>query len=247
MDFGLFLVAQVVSGTWAVEADGAPAESFRRLEALDLSRASKDEADYLLEFKDGNWVLSDRHGNKFAINFEGRDYRRASPRGKSELLVRALGGGRERTSVVDLSAGMGVDSVFLSQMGFQVTAVERHPVLGFLLQEARERTSREDVRNIEFVTDDALHFLNERDDFDLIYFDPMYPMKKKSALPRQEMVLFRTLVGDDVDAAQVAARALEKARRLVIKRSLKAEPLLPGPRPVFRGTTVRYDVYVRHE
>lgn len=237
-----------VSGTWRIVAPGedALAEDLSKRLGLHLVQSGEDWR--LVRDRD-LWRLEDREGRKLTIDFDepGPDYHRRAPRGRGEILARALGAGQKIRRVADLTAGLGQDAVFLSQLGFQVTAVERHPVLGFLLAEARRRTLRKDLANLIFKNMDSKAWLDseESSSVDVAYFDPMYPSKKKSALPRQEMVLFRGLVGDDEDAAGLARFAIEKIRRLVIKRPLDAEALLAKPTASYKGKTVRYDVYVR--
>ena len=176
------------------------------------------------------------------------DYQRRGHQGKNELIAKALGYGKGCRKVLDLSVGMGIDSVFLMQLGFQVIGVERSPVLYALLTEAFERTEKEYLKSYQLYFADGLQFLQEHKgqlEIDSIYFDPMYPHKKKSALPKQEMVVFRDLVGHDEDASLVLKEALSwPVRRVVVKRPMKAEELLPGVIHSFEGKVVRYDSYV---
>ncbi len=194
--------------------------------------------------------VTDLEKRKLTIDFDKNhlDYARRGHRGKNELVAKALGYVKGHRSVLDLSMGMGIDSVFLTQLGFSVTAVERSPVLYALLKNALEKTQQEDLRKIFLYWDDSLHFLKTKKNelsVDTIFFDPMYPHKKKSALPKQEMVIFRDLVGNDMDAAEVLAEALTwPVKRVVVKRPVHAEELLPGVRHAYLGKVVRYDTYV---
>lgn len=177
------------------------------------------------------------------------DYERRGHRGKSELIAKALGVTKGYRKILDLSVGLAVDSVFLTQLGFQVTGVERSPVLYALLKEAFERTQKDYLKSYQLYHADSLQFLREHRgqlDIDCIYFDPMYPHKKnKTALPKQEMVVFRDLVGHDDDAGEVLKEALTwPVQRVVVKRPVHAEELLPGVRHSYEGKVVRYDTYV---
>lgn len=205
---------------------------------------------WILEKDDPVWRLTDPEGHRLRIDFDdpGPDYRRKAPRGLRELLPRALGASSGIRQVVDLSAGLGQDAVFLAQLGFSVVALERHPVIGFLLQEALKASQRPELERLQFEIVSASDWLRDSRKtagIEAAYFDPMYPVKKKSALPRQEMVLFRSLAGDDGDAAETANAAFEVFRRLVVKRPLHGQPLKPNPTSMVKGTTVRYDVYTR--
>jgi 16S rRNA (guanine1516-N2)-methyltransferase len=80
---------------------------------------------------------------------------------------------------------------------------------------------------------------------DVIYLDPMYPHRDKSALVKKEMRYARALVGEDTDAGELLDIALKTARRRVaVKRPKSAAPL-PGPQPAaeIASTNTRYDIY----
>ena len=80
---------------------------------------------------------------------------------------------------------------------------------------------------------------------DVVYLDPMFPPKQKSALVKKEMRILRQLVGDDADAGELFELACALARqRVVVKRLRHAEPLAPNPTHSHRDKTTRYDVYL---
>ncbi|MGZ3773791.1 MAG: class I SAM-dependent methyltransferase [Pseudobdellovibrionaceae bacterium] len=194
--------------------------------------------------------VRDHENRLLEIDFDKNhlDYERKGHRGKNELIAKALGAAKGHRNILDLSVGLGIDSVFLTQLGFQVIGVERSPVLYALLKEAFARTEKEYLKSYRLHFADSLEFLKQNKGIlavDSIYFDPMYPHKKKSALPKQEMVVFRDLVGHDIDAAEVLKEALTwPVKRVVVKRPIHAEELLPGVRHSYEGKVVRYDTYV---
>lgn len=194
--------------------------------------------------------VRDLEGRMLQIDFDKNhlDYERKGHHGKNELVAKALGLSKGHRHILDLSVGLAIDSVFLRQLGFEVVGVERSPVLFALLKEAFSRTRKEYLKSYQLHFANSLQFLKEqkgRLPINCIYFDPMYPHKKKSALPKQEMVVFRELVGHDEDAAEVLKEALTwPVQRVVVKRPLHAEELLPGVRHSYKGKVVRYDTYV---
>ncbi len=208
----------------------------------------KEKAEWTLtKSKNDNWMLVDSALRKLEIDFDlnKHDYQRTH-KGSGELIARALGIKDNIKNVVDLTAGLGIDAVFLSQLGFNVISIERNPVLVFLLHEAQKKTLRPEVRSIQWKLADSRIFLT---DYQIsqptsCYFDPMYPEKKKSALPRQEMVIFRELVGADTDAQGTLQLAVQKGFvRTAVKRPLKAEVLLESPDFQLSSKLVRYDIY----
>jgi len=215
-----------------------------------LNPNSPNDFFFQLLIQNDEMLVRDQEGRKLSIDFDKNhlDYERRGHRGKNELIAKALGLGKGCEKVLDLSVGMGIDSVFLTQLGFQVIGVERSPMLYALLSEAFARTKKEYLKSYQLYFDDSLNFLKTKKSeisVDSIYFDPMYPHKKKSALPKQEMMVFRDLVGHDEDASLVLQEALTwNVKRVVVKRPMQAEELLPGVHHSFEGKVVRYDTYV---
>lgn len=232
------------------DGDSEKVRHWAQFFACPVNPASTDDYFFRFHIEGDRVFVRDAEKRTLEIDFDKNhlDYQRKGHSGKNELIAKALGAAKGCRKILDLSVGMGIDSVFLMQLGFQVTGVERSPVLYALLKEAFERTQKDYLKSYQLHFADALTFLKENKgklDIDSIYFDPMYPHKKKSALPKQEMVVFRDLVGHDEDAALVLKEALTwPVRRVVVKRPMKAEELLPGVIHSFEGKVVRYDSYV---
>jgi 16S rRNA (guanine1516-N2)-methyltransferase len=94
---------------------------------------------------------------------------------------------------------------------------------------------------------DAVSYLNAHAPIDqqVIYLDPMFPERKKSAAVKKEMIHLQQIVGEDRDSDQLFEAALAAgAHRVVVKRSRHA-PHLSGQKPplVFEGKSCRFDVY----
>jgi 16S rRNA (guanine1516-N2)-methyltransferase len=79
---------------------------------------------------------------------------------------------------------------------------------------------------------------------DVVLLDPMFPPGRKTA-ERKRMRVLRALVGHDMDAGELLGRALvAAARRVVVKRPVRAEPLGGrAPTVSHAGKALRYDVY----
>jgi 16S rRNA (guanine1516-N2)-methyltransferase len=215
---------------------------FEQIEKIDMSGAVP--------------VIYDKKNNKFSIDFvnDKKNYHKKKLSIKNEILSKALGAGKTGLKVLDLSAGLATDAVFLAQLGYDIVAVERNPLIYLCLEDAlkflkaHEEASNEstDARlKLRFHFADAQSFLkNKNFEADVIYFDPMFPEKAKSALPRQEMVFFKGLVGADDDAANVLQAALKaKVKRVVVKRPVKAPVLGEKPSGSLKGKLVRFDIY----
>ncbi len=183
-------------------------------------------------------------------------------------LFRAVGLGTSTNTVVDATAGLGKDAFLLAYYGCRVTAVERSPVLAALLEDGIERAmlvglAERPVNDPPQAEESLSHILGDRlrligadardvlkdlpaaDAPDVVYLDPMFPPREKSALVKKEMRVLRGLVGDDRDAGELLETARAVARHhVVVKRMRYAPPLGPAPARSYRDKTARYDIYL---
>lgn len=172
-----------------------------------------------------------------------------------EPLARAVGlKGASVPTILDATAGLGRDAYMLAALGCTVTLVERSPLIAALLRDGLARAAahagtREIAQRMTVQVGDGIAILDgwpESHRPDVVYLDPMYPQRGKTALVKKEMRLLRALVGEDLDAPQLLAAALRVARkRVVVKRPRLAAPL-PGSAPSHQltGSTTRFDIYL---
>jgi 16S rRNA (guanine1516-N2)-methyltransferase len=188
------------------------------------------------------------------VDFGSGAMRHRRRAGHMELLGRAVGAGkREALHVVDATAGLGRDSFVLADGGCRVTMIEQSPPVHALLRDGLARAlNSEDARLVEAATRmelfaaDACHWLRQLSTpVDVIYLDPMFPPRSKSARVKKEMWLFQNLLEEMDNPDDLLSLALDHATyRVVVKRPLKAQPL-GGSSPGFslKGKSVRFDVY----
>ncbi|MGH8528656.1 MAG: class I SAM-dependent methyltransferase [Nevskiales bacterium] len=178
----------------------------------------------------------------------GLEVRRRIAAGRQQPFARAFGlhrGGAP--SVLDATAGLGRDSSVLGGLGCRVAALERQPVIHALLSDAAERLAvLSPIRLLP--CQDALAYWSDdtMERPDIIYLDPMYPLRGKAALAKKEAQVLRAMAGDDADADSLLAPALAQARqRVVVKRHPQA-PWLANKKPAHSilGKRARYDVYL---
>lgn len=179
-------------------------------------------------------------------------HRRKFGGGRGQDIAKAIGLKHGFTPhVVDGTAGLGRDSFVLASLGCKVTMIERMPIVAALLEDGLERAKlNSDVvdiaENMSLLHTSSLENLDTAQAPDVIYLDPMYPHREKSAQVKKEMRIFQTLVGEDLDADGLLAPALALAKyRVVVKRPSYAPPL-DGEKP---STSIkmkknRFDVYV---
>lgn len=195
------------------------------------------------------------------------DFARMLPRLKQgrlqqELLVKAARAkGVERPWAIDATAGFGEDSLLLAVAGFRVDLYEQDCVIAALLQDALDRAADELVladavaRMRLHAGEDSIAGLHqtaasiEQGELaapDVVYLDPMFPERTKSAAVKKKFQLLHHLEQPCADEETLVEAALAvHPRKVVIKRPVKG-PLLAGMKPSYQlaGKAVRYDVLV---
>lgn len=182
-------------------------------------------------------------------------HRRKFGGGRSQSIAKAVGLKQGISpSVVDGTAGLGRDGFVLASLGCNVTLIERHPIVASLLEDGLRRGYQdadigpwltERMRLVHASSLTALVDLGQQ--VDVVYLDPMYPHREKSALVKKEMRVFQSLVGADTDADGLLTPAMALAsKRVVVKRPDYAEDL-DGVKPsmVIATKKNRFDVYVK--
>ncbi|MFK7914053.1 MAG: class I SAM-dependent methyltransferase [Pseudomonadales bacterium] len=206
-----------------------------------------------LQFDRGRLALL-RAGDREGVSVPVADIQRRAVR-QSEL-AKACGlatGGRP--TVLDGTGGWGLDALCLARLGASVTIVERLPPMWALIRDLLECSGATDV---------ALHCADlwewlprQSQRFDVIYLDPMFAPRKKSAAPNKRLQYLADLVraleplataAGNTDPVQETQRWLQQCRqvaskRIVIKRRRHDPPLAVAPTWQIKGRSVRYDVF----
>jgi 16S rRNA (guanine1516-N2)-methyltransferase len=188
------------------------------------------------------------------FSHETMGYRLAHGGGRQQLLARACGlKPHKNPDILDLTAGLGNDGFILASLGCHVTLLERQPIIAALLNDglqraAQQRATQAICHRIFAIQTNSLTYLQQTPVADVIYLDPMYPKRQKSAKVNKNMQLFQKLVGEDADARQLLPLALACARQRVVVKRPKNAPHLSEKQPsmMLDSKKTRYDVYMRH-
>jgi 16S rRNA (guanine1516-N2)-methyltransferase len=180
-------------------------------------------------------------------------HRRRFGGGRGEAVAKAVGiKGSYLPDVVDATAGLGRDAFVLAALGCRVRMIERNPVVAALLDDGLSRGYRdaeigswlqERMTLLHGSSLTALSEITPRPQ--VVYLDPMYPHRQKSALVKKEMRVFQGLVGadDDADGLLEPARRLA-TKRIVVKRPDYAPPMADTPAQAAVTTkSHRFDIY----
>lgn len=158
-------------------------------------------------------------------------------------------------TVVDATAGLGRDAFVLANLGAQVTMVERSPILATLLEDGLNRLAADTARSdsdtiqLQLTHANAIEWLRQQAETEhrpeVVYLDPMYPHRSKSALVKKEMRALRALVGDDDDSALLLQAARQCALNRVVVKRPKGAPLIDTSKPSgnVQSKNTRYDIY----
>ena len=183
-------------------------------------------------------------------------HRRLYGGGKNQPLARAIGMKPGVTPrVIDATAGMAKDAFVLATLGCPLRMIERSPFVAALITDAITRASPDEnfspllSSGFELMNANAIEYLptlSAAEKPDVIYLDPMYPEKQKSALVKKNMQILQKLLGQDDDSEQLLKTARHCAsKRVVVKRPKGAE-WIANLKPAFEITSknTRYDVYL---
>ncbi|WP_339719824.1 class I SAM-dependent methyltransferase [uncultured Paraglaciecola sp.] len=182
-------------------------------------------------------------------------FRRLHGGGKKESIAKAIGlKGHDSLHVLDATAGLGRDAFVLASLGCVVDMIERSPVVAALLQDGLDRAAV-DHQLSSWIPDRmqlchgvATDLLNNWQGTtpDVVYLDPMFPHRKKSAAVKKEMRIFQQLLGPDEDADLLLEPALLLAKKRVVVKRPSGAPFLAGKKPQIEmlGKANRFDVYL---
>lgn len=190
-------------------------------------------------------------GRPFVWSLARGDVARRAQKG-AETLCRVTGANRgSSVRILDATAGLGREACLMASAGAEVHAVERSLPLYLMIRGALHEAQRahEADQPLFTLTLDESQRAHESmtAPFDVIYLDPMFPVKTKRAQVGREAQVLKAFAAppSESDDESLLTWALEAAtRRVVVKRPLKAKPL-PGPKPTaaVKGRTVRFDIY----
>lgn len=177
-------------------------------------------------------------------------YRLQHSKSQKQLIAKAVGLKRgESLFVLDATAGLGRDGFLLATLGCKVLMLERSSIIAALLQDGLTRAladSRYAKLDLQLINIDAMDFFKELvEKPDVVYLDPMFPERDKSALVKKELQLLQKIVGYDEAADQLLLKALTIAKKRVVVKRPRLAPCLSDLEPKFSilGKEIRFDVY----
>jgi len=181
-------------------------------------------------------------------------HRRKFGGGRRQAIARAVGLKKKANpNILDATAGLGRDAFVLASLGCRVHLIERSPIIAELLEDGLKR-AKHDSKIGPWISerlslshqDSCKGFKGLPFKPDVVYLDPMFPEKKKSALVKKEMQMFQFLIGSDSDSDTLLKIALKTAQnRVVVKRPAHADWLADqSPDTSIKTKKNRFDIYL---
>ena len=170
---------------------------------------------------------------------------------KSEMLARACQA-NDSPTLIDATAGLGHDTLLMAKFGAKIVLVERHPILYTLLESAYEQAQQDIflaniVKNITLIFEDSAKYLQQTSPVDVVYLDPMFPQREKTAQVKKQMQLLHMLLPEDGEmdlGDELLLHAKKVAKRVVVKRPRYAVFLNNDtPQHQWLGDACRFDGY----
>lgn len=181
-------------------------------------------------------------------------YRRKYGHAGGEAISKAVGIKKgNRPNIVDATAGWGRDAFVLATLGCRVHMIERSEVIAKLLEDGLRRAEQDEKictiikDNLSLTRGDSKkELLLTPFEPEVIYLDPMFPVKEKSALVKKEMRMLQEVVGQDEDADGLLKLSLTIAtNRVVVKRPAYADFLAQfKPHTSIKTKNHRFDIYL---
>ncbi|NRB40978.1 MAG: class I SAM-dependent methyltransferase [Pseudomonadales bacterium] len=201
-----------------------------------------------------------RLGGALGVDFMSSQlsYRRQTSGIKQEV-AKAVGCKADyRPRVLDVTAGLGGDAIVLACLGCDMTLVEKNPLVYLLLESGISQALHAVDSDVSTIVSDFMHLSGCQDSllymqgcdagqFDVVYLDPMFPERKKSAKVKKAMQYFHDIVGlDEQQDVELLALALRVAQKRVVVKRPKLAPLLTDKKPSYqmKAKSIRYDVYL---
>lgn len=196
--------------------------------------------------------MSDKDFSQQAFSYTSGAYWQRLKKGQHERLVKLCKPARTG-AILDMTSGLLQDSLILARCGYQVTALERNPELYSIAQKALSEFAKDTgfegtANRIQHLNTDALTWESDLR-FEVVYLDPMFPERSKSAAVTKEAQLLQqheTPASVEEELTLLNAAKNFASKRIVVKRPPSA-PHLAAQAPSFsdEGKAIRYDIYLQ--
>ena len=156
---------------------------------------------------------------------------------------------RKGASILDCTAGLGRDSFTLASNGFNVTMIEKNPIIVLLLKNGLQRFigKTKNQNKLSLLYGDSYDYLslyNGR--FDYIYIDFMFNKIKRKSLSSKNDETLKLLADDKENRFRLLEIARKKCKFKVIVKGSRNLSSIPSLNPNYSINTklLRYDIFL---
>lgn len=211
------------------------------------SQNYKQDADIIIFFsaKSAQLIIPTISPKPFKIDFSYYLEHFSEQNLKMHPLAQAIGLKNKNLTVLDATAGFGKDTALISCLGHKVIALEQNSIIFAMLSSAEH-----ELTNVQFINQDSRKYLtNITTPYpDIIYLDPMFPIKNKNNLVKKPMQILQAILANTPnDNDELLNAAIQKAnKKVIVKRPQTAMPLanLKPDMTITKSQSTRYDIYL---
>jgi 16S rRNA (guanine1516-N2)-methyltransferase len=231
----------------AIFYDDAQDASLAETLALHFSLVLSDKIFPRLQIKNQRVHLLDAEQQPIALDWNDDKWlKRSKGMTGRDPMVRATMASKG-VKIVDMTAGWGKDGLLMAHAGANVTMLEQHPYMAALLIDAWQHLASAAIQSrikIAWTSaHDYLSALNKESFPDVIYCDPMHPIRQKSALVKKHLQVLQQLTQPNDDVVDLICLAQKKCtQRVVLKWPQKQKPPII-PMGSIPGKTIRFDLF----
>ncbi|QEY25178.1 class I SAM-dependent methyltransferase [Neisseria zalophi] len=240
---------------YLTESAEQPVRDIIRRFGMAESAVPPEQGSYLQADSDGISLCRVGEKGRVRVDFVGgaAQYRRT--KGGGELIAKAVNHTTQPT-VWDGTGGLGRDAFVLASLGLEIKVIEQNPAVACLLSDGLRRAAESGGEIAAIAARIHLYFGDtgmllpqlsaEHGRPDVVYLDPMYPERQKSAAVKKEMAYFHDLIDTPQNEAGLLAAARKTAKKRIVVKRPRLGQFLNGEAPAYQytGKSTRFDVYL---
>lgn len=171
--------------------------------------------------------------------------------GKNSELLLKIAKLNNTMSVIDGTAGFGIDGLILASTGANVTLIEQNPMLFLMLKTEQLKMSQHKnwqklMSRIDIQFGDSGDILKNTNHVDLIYLDPMFPNDSYKGAVNKNMQILHQFINPPTfdDEMNLFSSAMSQCQTLIIKRPISAPHFANMfPTQSMNNDVIRFDKY----
>ena len=199
------------------------------------NQSSKDSNNYSISYEDDKIMincLNEKNRTKLVIDDLIRQ--------DKDTFYYKLFPKKNRT-VLDCTAGLGRDGIMISKLGYDVTMIERNPILILLINNFLKRNVN--IKAKLFYGDSLSYITSTKMIFDYIYIDFMFDKKKKSKPSKYDSFL-RSMDNHNVNKIKFIENILKYCKdRVIVKEPIKSDSNIVSYDFEIKTKLIRYKIF----